>query len=375
MSAQLAEPDWATASLADVATYTHRAIARAFLDANAERQALRDPTAPISMSSLGGCTKYAAFKLAGWEPSDDPGEEEAREALLGIWIHEVLLPLLAKYITGAVVEEPVELHAGGLTIPGILDLANDYVVWDLKTVKEWRLAGVRRLDAAFVAHWLQEWGYAYARWQARYPVRCLVWIYFDRSTGEVHVEIEEFVPPVPGQPLPFALAAIIRRAEELRFWAKDPKRAPRELARVDGRTEEPYLLKGPGLSVQCDRCEFLRACWDDTAVHRRRGAQRVLTATPEGIAEALAMYARGATLASEGKGLKDFAKAALAEVPDGEYPDPAGGAWTFKHGRPSRQLDEQAVRADYAARGIDPPTIVVAGRTMVKRAAKAEGEV
>lgn len=366
------EPDWSTATAGNVTDWTGRLVSAAFLAATAERQALRN-LALLSMSSLGGCTKYAAFKVAGWPPSNEGEPEEARQALLGTWLHEVLLPLLAKLLgPGAVYEEPVELHAGGLVIPGSLDLAYGPVLWDLKTVKEWSLAGVRRLDGPYVAHWLQVMGYAYARWQAGYDVRWVVWIYFDRSTGEVHVETEAFVPPEPGKPLPAPIAAVIRRAEVIRFWSADPQRAPRQLAVVEGRTEEPYVLRGPGPkgSVQCDRCEFLTDCWGPTAVAGQHGAQRILTATPEGIATALALYAAGATKTSAGTADKEFAKLQLADVPDGEY-----GDWVFKHGRPGEDLDEAAVRADYAARGVKLPMKRTAGRTIVKPAARVEGEV
>lgn len=327
LEGEIVEPDWATADVDDVSAYTRSLISAAFLTATAERQAGRDHTA-LSMSALGGCTRAAAFKVAGWPVSNPPEPEEAREALLGTWLHEVLLPLLAQLVPDSVIEHPCVLRAGGLTIPGRLDLANPYVVWDLKTVKEWRLAGVRRLDAAYVAHWLQVMGYAYARYQAKHPVRFAVWIYFDRSTGQVHIETEEFIPPVAGQPLPPQIAAVIRRAEEIAFWARDPKRAPRELARVDGRADEPFLLRGPGPkgSVQCDRCEWLTECWGKTARRGEHGAQRILTATPAGIAAALAMYARGAGMTSEGNGLKDFAKLALDGVPHGVY-----DGWLYRH--------------------------------------------
>ncbi len=317
---EIVEPDWDTADVDDVSTWTEQLIGAAFLTATAERQAGRDHTV-LSMSALGGCTRAAAFKVAG-VPMTNPAEpEEAREALLGTWLHEVLLPLLAQLIPGSVVEAGVVLSAGGLKIPGKLDLANPHVVWDLKTVKEWRLAGVRKLDAAYVAHWLQVMGYAYARWQAGHPVKFVVWIYFDRSTGQVHVETERFIPPVAGQPLPPQVAALIARAEEITYWARDPGRAPRELARVAGRTGEPYLLGGPGPkgSVQCDRCEWLRECWGNTARRGEHGAQRILTATREGIIAALEMYTHGAGMTSEGTRLKDFAKLALDGVPHGVY--------------------------------------------------------
>lgn len=323
----------------DVAGYTRALVYRAFEADNTARQADRDPT-QLSMSGLGGCTRAAAYSIAGTAPTDVAPPEDARQAMLGTWIHEHLLPGMASAAgPDAVVEEPVKLKAAGLIIPGTLDLALPEVVKDLKSVKEWRLHGVRR-RGTYSEHRVQVMGYALARYQAGYPVKWVVWLYIDRATGEIHVEVEPFTNA--------AALAVIERVEQIRYNAEDPDRAPRE-----GR--------GPGLSFACDRCPWLRRCWGDDAVPGETGAQRSMAATIEGIAEALELYARAAEVSGPAEKDKEFAKLVVSGVRDGKY-----GRWELKRGKPGEQLDQSQVAADYAAMGREVPKKKTAGRIMVK---------
>ncbi len=337
----------------DLADYTRDLVGTAFRHENTTRQADRDPTR-LTMSGLGGCTRAAAYQIAGTPPSDVVVAEEARQAMLGTWIHEHLLPSLGDLLhadgSPAVVEEPVELHAASETIRGTLDLATDAVVWDLKSVREWRLGGVRR-RGTYSEHRVQVLGYALARYQAGYPVRWVVWLYIDRSTGQVHVEVEEFTNA--------AALSVINRVGEIRFFADDnPDLAPRRSVAGDRRN----ALRGPGLSFQCDRCPWLRRCWGDDAVPGVTGAQKSVAATDAGIEYALALYERGAEGESGGKSDKEFAKLILAEVPDGVY-----GAWEYRHGRPGSQRDWQEVERHYAELGMDVPKVRTAPPISVKR--------
>lgn len=322
-----------------LAAFTRDTVTAAFAAENAALQADRDPTA-LSMSGLGGCTKACAYAIAGTPPSDVPPAEDARQAVLGVWIHLHLLPWMAKLIgPAAVYEKPVQLRAAGLTIPGTLDLAAPGVCWDVKSVKEWRLHGVRR-RGTYAEHRLQVLGYGLGLYQAGFPVNWIVWLYIDRSTGEVHVEAERFTNR--------AALAVVDRVELIRFHAQRPDQAPR-----DGR--------GPGVSLACDRCPWLRRCWGDGARPGQTGAQRVLAATPDGVEQALRLYAEAAAAESAAKKDKDFAKLVLTDVPTGDY-----GRWTLGRGRPGEMLDQQRVRDDYAARGVPIPLMPTAGRLIVK---------
>ncbi len=341
-------------SAGELAAYTRTLVGSAFQQENTTRQADRSPTR-LTMSGLGGCTRAAAYSIAGTDPSDTPRPEQARMAMLGAWLHEHLLPGLQDLIqvdgTKAVVEEPVELSAAGLTISGTLDLAIDSVVWDLKSVREWKLGGVRR-HGTFSEHRAQVMGYALARFQAGYPVRWVVWLYIDRSTGEIHVEVEEFTNR--------AALAVIDRIEEIRFFADDPDQAPRRTLRGERRS----AMRGPGLSFQCDRCPWLRRCWGDAAAPGIKGAQQSVAATDAGIEYALALYAAGAEAASVGRSDQEFAKLILTRVAPGRY-----GPWEFGFGKPGRSDDREQIVADYAARGAEIPRKQTAGPIIVKRVA------
>lgn len=335
----LAPPGLDTAE--DVRAFTRGLVYRAFEAENTARQAVRDPTA-LSMSGLGGCTRAAAYSIAGTEPTDVAPPEDARQAMLGTWIHEHLLPGMARLAgPDAVVEEPARLKAAGLVIPGTLDMAQPEIVWDLKSVKEWRLHGVRR-RGTYSEHRVQVMGYALARYQAGYPVRWVTWLYIDRATGEIHVEVEPFSNA--------AALAVIERVEQIRYHAEDPDRAPRE-----GR--------GPGLSFACDRCPWLRRCWGPDAIPGEKGAQRSQSATIEGIAEALDVYARAAELSGPAEKDKEFAKLVLAGVPSGTY-----GGWVLKRGKPGEMTDHAEAERLLAERGIPVPKKKKAGAISVRPA-------
>lgn len=340
-----------TVTAPDVAARTRRLVADAFAEQNRRRQAGRDPTR-LTMSGLGGCTRAAAYSIAGTPPSDTPPEQEARQALLGTLIHEGLLPTMAELLgDDAVHESPVTVTGGGLTITGTLDLAHGATVWDVKSVREFRLRGVRMLGT-YSEHRIQVLGYALGRYQAGHPVEWVSWIYIDRSTGEVHIESEPFTNA--------AALAVINRLEEIaQFATNDPDQAPRRTIRGERRSG----MRGPGLSYQCDRCPWLRRCWGDDATPGEVGAQTTVARTDAGVEYALALYAAGADAASTGRADQEFAKAILAKTPPGTY-----GNWVYRVGDPGTTWDNEAIRADYAARGLPVPTKPTAGQTQVKRA-------
>lgn len=363
----LPDPGIDTTDADQLAAFVRALVGAAFKAENVGRQADHDPTV-LSMSGVGGCGKQGAYseahaaaraRVAAGEdvedeylPTDIAAPEEAREAVLGTWIHDHLIPWMVKLVRGlglhAVGEHRVQLAAGGLTILGTLDLVIVFpdgteVVLDLKSVKEWRLHGVRR-HGVYLPHELQVGGYALARRQAGHNVRWVVWIYIDRSTGEVHLEVKPFVNAL--------VLAVVDRLTSIGYHAGRPDLAPRE-------------ARGPGISLACDRCPWLQRCWEKGATPGKVGAQRILAATPEGIEAALALYARA--LAVESPAVKDkaFAKAIVhsANVPDGTY-----GDHVLKHGRATEMVDMDAVEAFYAEHGVDVPKRPKAGAMRVSPA-------
>lgn len=339
-----------SAVAAELADQIRQMAAAAFTMANAEGQADRDPTA-LSMSGLGGCTRAAAYAVAGTPASDVHPPEEARAAVLGTVAHEILLPHMAAQRPGAVVEHPVKLHAAGQVIPGTLDLAWPGVVLDLKTVGSWRLSDIRGAGA-YTAHRLQVLGYALAHHQAGNRVDQLVWLYLDRATGEVEPVVEPFTNG--------AALAVVDRVRHITEHARRPDDAPRMGAA--GGNGRGSTMRGPGLSVVCDSCSWLRRCWGDDAVPGEVGAQRILARTDAGVEAALALYDAGSAAASEGKADAEFAKAILEDTPDATY-----GPWSLRRGKPGQLLDQAQVRADYAERGKGPPMRPTAGRMNVTR--------
>lgn len=320
------------------------AAAETFLVETARRQADRVPTA-LSMSGLGGCSRANAYSLAGVPASDARQPEEGRAALLGTGIHDWFLPVYGRILAArgardVAVEKPVVLRAAGVEIPGHLDLAFDDTIFDLKTVAQHRLAGVLRRNAAYDEHHVQVFGYALAELQAGRDVRWVVFGYMDRTTGEVRIVVEEFTNG--------AAMEVIQRITDLKRLAdRDPEAAPRE-----GR--------GPGLSLACDRCPWLRRCWGPNARPRETGAQVVAAGDYEGLVHALALYAGAAAAGTAAQKDKDFAKLVLAATRSGTY-----GGYKIRHGDPVEVDDEAAMKALLLELGYDVPRKLRSGATYV----------
>lgn len=330
-------PQWNTAG--EVAAAIRELTAQAFLAESADNP--HDPH-QLSLSALGGCTKRAAFQVAGTPPSDVPPADEGRQANLGSWQHEGLLPRIAAQIAGAVVEAAVQLHAAGLVIPGRLDLAWPGVLMDLKTVGEHRLHGVLRAGEPYHEHRIQVMGYALARHQAGYAVKWVVWLYLDRASGQEEVMVERFTPA--------AALAVIDRVRHIRQVAEaGPDQARRE-------------ARGPGLSYTCNSCPWLRRCWGPDARPGEVGAQWRLARTDPAVEAALALYDDARERESAAKRDKEFAAAMLARSPRGVY-----GPFELGRGKPGRQMDQPTVRTDYATRGEQLPMIETSPPLLVKR--------
>jgi hypothetical protein len=340
-------------SAVDLAEFMRDRVAAAFAAENTRRQEDRDPTR-LTMSGLGGCTRRNAYAVAGVPASDVHPPEQARQALLGTGVHDWYLPALARAITeanGAVcdVEKRVALHAAGIEIVGHLDLAYLGVIVDLKTVREHRLHGVRRRAerGAFDEHQLQVGGYGLAEYQAGRPVENLVYLYMDRTTGEVEPVVQPF-------DVAAGLAVVDRVTTIVRFAERDPDAAPRE-------------ARGPGVSLACDRCPWLRRCWGPDARPGETGPQTQLAETPEGLIEVLRLYHAAVGVTSQAAADKDFAKLVLSCTKPGQY-----GPFNLTRGRPAEIDDVRAMKDVLTRLGVDIPKTTKAGNTSVKLAGPAE---
>lgn len=336
-----------------IAGFITEAVALTFERENTRRQEDRDPT-KLTMSGLGGCTRRNAYAVAGVEPSDVHGAEEARMALLGTGIHDWFLPAFADAVRELIgaevdVEKRVVLHAAGLEIVGHLDVAIDDVIGDLKTVREYKLHGVRRRGerGAYGEHRVQVTGYALAEHQAGRKVKWIAYLYMDRTTGEVHPVVERFDNEA-------ALAVIDRVTTIKRFADTNPDNAPRE-------------ARGPGLSFTCDRCPWLKRCWGPNAKPGDTGPQTVLAETPAGLLEILKLALAATGVTSQAKADSDFAKLVLAHTKDGTY-----GPYKLSRGKPGETVDTAEMQRLLTEMGIEIPKKPKAGSTYVRPAPTKE---
>lgn len=303
-----------SASRDDVAALLGEAVEDVFVGENAKRQ--RSPHS-WSMSGLEGCTRQNAYKVARWVVDRDWAEfvDNSRQGTLGTILHEKLLPALQVRLRGALIEHPVVLRAAGVDVPGQLDLYVNVTiggkvyafVLDLKTVGEHKLQGVRQ-HGPYSNHRAQVRGYAVAAQQAGMRVDYVAFLYLDRASGTQEIVIEPFTLDAAY----VAAAAVLDRVAEVVRWSATPDQAPR-----DGR--------GPGKSIACDECPFLKSCWGPTAVRQEVGAQRILQFEDPGVEGLIQMFKDASAVKSQAEARYEFAKEALKGTRPGRY-----GSWEYE---------------------------------------------
>jgi hypothetical protein len=189
----------------------------------AEDKHARDPYA-MSASRVGGCTREAAYRLAGTPPTDPGNQGLRRQAWLGTWFHRGFMPMLRLRLGRARTEVPITLRTGGIELPGRFDLwarrrSSGDIVIDGKTVAPYGLEWVRR-DGMRDKDRLQLRTYAAGLVQAGATVRWIVAVYFDRASGDDEVIVEPFGPR--------EYAETMERITQLIDMARDPDTAPRD---------------------------------------------------------------------------------------------------------------------------------------------------
>lgn len=318
------------------------AVDAAFRAYTTKVQSEREDLYALTMSGLGGCTRQAAYRLARTPPSEKLVFSEMREANIGTMIHLGLLPPLAEQL-GGTEEIAVEMTMRGLVIKGRSDLYIEplALVSDLKTVGTYKFVALS--DTVNRAHRLQVAGYALGVAQSGHPVKFISWIYLDRASGQHRIVVEEF-----GEEL---VQALDERCAELETYSSQPDAAPRD-------------ERGPGLSVICDSCPWLRACWGEDAEPGVVGAQRVLIQDHAGVERALAMYDEARAREKEASDDKEFARAMFSSFDPGAYGDYEFG---FSSGGGTTVDKDAAVRM-LADAGLDVPRKPTGRRLIVKRA-------
>jgi hypothetical protein len=320
-----------------------RAAGRAFKKANRDNQSKRaDRMWKLSMSDLGGCPRESAYKLAGVPPSDPElaYDTEARQALIGTWIHEKYLPYYAAELADGEVEMAVRLTVplydpatgevtGQQVVDGTTDLYTQVMgggVIDLKTLGAYLLGGVEH-DGVHEEHRVQVRGYATALRQWGFPVAWVAWLYMDRANGEVAVHIEPFDED--------AELALEERVRWLVGLSASPDAAPRG-------------HRGPGLSWVCDGCAWLRECFGPDAKPGDSSALQVHTA-PE-IAFAAEKYAELRAQISPLEKDQAMYAAMVGRPKPGVY-----GPMKITYGRDGEEVDKKAAVEMLALLGAEIP--------------------
>lgn len=320
-----------------------RAAGRAFKAANRANQAKRaDRMWLMSMSDLGGCEREQAYKLAGVPPTDPAlaYDTEARQALIGTWIHEKYLPYFAAELAHGEVEMPTRLEVpifdpvtGAYerthVVDGTTDLYTQVMgggVIDLKTLGAYLLGGVEH-DGVRDEHRKQVHGYATALRQWGYAVGWVAWLYMDRANGEVAVHIEPF-----GEDQEHATEENVRHLVRL---SAAPDAAPRG-------------HRGPGLSWVCDGCAWLKACFGPDAKPGDSSALQVHT-EPE-IAFAAEKYAEIRAQIGPLKKDQEMYAAMVGRPKPGVY-----GDMTITYGKDSEEVDKDAAVEMLALLGAEIP--------------------
>lgn len=319
----------------------HDAVGAAFTRFTEASQAQRDDVYALTMSGLGGCTRQAAYRLAKTPPSNEAGPAQMREANIGTMIHTGLLPHLA-LLLGGTEEIDVELTVDDLRIKGRADLLAQplRLLGDLKTVGAYKFGLIG--DSALYGHRLQVAGYALAAVQAGTAIDWIAWLYLDRSSGADHIVVEPWTDDL--------VDLVEQRCAELATYASDPEAAPRD-------------ERGPGLSVICDGCPWLRACWGEDAEPGVVGAQRILVRDHDGVSQALALYDAARAAKKQAEADQEFARAMFADYEPGSY-----GEFEFGWSSAAEVADKDAAVALLAQAGIPVPRKRGTRRLIVKRA-------
>jgi hypothetical protein len=314
-----------------VAERLGEAVGDAFAAATRDRAGQRSAVGhELSLSGLGGCTRRAAYASAGVEPTEDVDGDEGRQATMGAWVHDGLLPHLSAQLPGSVIEQPVTLHANGRDIPGRYDLywPDGAAMVDLKTARLAMMNVVRRRGRRD-SHLLQVGGYGLGKRQEGARVEWLGWLYVDRDSGDEEIRVAPFTDTVALE--------VIERVVEIDGWAR-PENLP----------YAPREERGPGLSRACDWCPWLRACWGSSAEPGTVGAQRVHENAA--VAAALAAYRDALDKIRPLEMIKEFARAQLDGAPPGVY-----GDLELRWSQSSEELDKAEARRLLEEAGLPVP--------------------
>ena len=290
----------------------------------------------VGASEIGVCRRRAGYSHHG-TPYSDVENVSGVAAINGTWIHKGALDTMRRQ-WGTLIETRVENkilrgHVDGIDLPndwrvkaGLepLEDAPDVVeVDDLKTKRDGRLvAHVRNVgpkrSELFQAHLYAGMlrrgevskikRFSYLADLGPLPVELIRLRYWSRA-GEQDDGAQEYPYEQPFDP------DIEAEAWE---WVK-------QVAGSSKPEDLPRDQDGPGLSIVCDNCPFVTACWGEAG---DRAPQSVLIVTDADLAQRFAEYDSARAAEREAKARKDLARAVLDATEPAIYTD--GDALAFR---------------------------------------------
>lgn len=318
-------------------------------------------TAP-GHSSIGGCPREAAYGHHGTPTDPEWQPTPSIASWIGQAVHRTLLPALATLLSGEAVEgatyelavpwTPALPSEQGLPpelrrlppITGHVDLPVPGGVIDLKTVSRHGLDRARR-EGPKGRNLLQVHANAAGLIDAG---RDITWVGLLLVCTETSLDRQDHNGLLYVQPLD---PDLITAAAE---WWRGVVDAPPE---QQERTE-----RGPGLSLPCDECRWLRRCWGPDATPGRVGPQSLLAVESDAVVSALLMHQEAAERITEAgrveraaKADQEWARALIADADEGTYVGKGGRMVDLRIKPGATRLDQQEAREALKAAGLPIP--------------------
>lgn len=341
----------------------------------------------VGPSEIGVCRRRAGYSHHG-HPVTDPDNATGLKAIAGTWYHHGALETMRRewgtVIETTVEDEVVRGHVDAIELPddwrelaGLdpVDDAPEVVeVEDVKTRDDARAVDYVRIRGPKRSELYQ--AHLYASLLRRGMIGPLVGGRVKLTEAALRHAIK--VKGTEGLPVETVRLRYMARtgAEDAEYPYEQPFDPDIEgeawewveqVARSSSPDELPRDQDGPGLSVVCDNCPFLTACWGPAGGDVKPQAQLVVTDAD--LAQALAEYDRNRALEAEAKRAKDVARAKLdgtdpaIYLPEGE---PTGYRLKWSGGREvpaTRVPDVDRMVAILERAQVDVPMVEVPATT------------
>jgi hypothetical protein len=298
----------------------------------ADKRRPRSQQTELGMSDIGGCRRRAGYVLAGYEPTDPSA---SMQAVLGTAVDEAATRAVQLLQSEGLIpaEDLVQHEVRFAGVLGHLDWYHhtDGCVDDLKTVTQTTLGFVRRKGPVKKHRW-QVHLYGAGLVKQGIPVRRVAITYVCRDSGDEWRWEAPFDPGVVAEAL--AWLDLVRAAS--------PEQLPR-----DHDVDSP----------PCSWCPFRTECWGPDQAGRN--PRVVLFHDDPDVAAWAAKLLTAREDKSDAEAREKTAKGALEAVDPGDKTPIDVGLpdVLLRFNRyPTERLDERAIRKDYEAAGVVPPT-------------------